>query len=75
MDKYDFYFQMAAIIWVVGGSLIGFKKADWIVQQNAKMGWKVDRSLVRQFSLFTMTLGVIGGLALAVKTALDIFKR
>jgi hypothetical protein len=75
MEQPSIYIQLAGAAWVIGCSFFAFKKADLIVQKNAKLGKKVERTTVRELALFTMTLGVIGVFILVVQCIVDYFRK
>lgn len=75
MRNQDLYLQISGIIWVIGGSLFIYWKADWIVAMNARMGIQANREAARRFSLFTLTLGVLAALILEFTTTIEFLKK
>jgi hypothetical protein len=75
MGNQDLYLQIGGIVWVIGGSLFLYKKADWFVAMNARMGKQTNRDTARRFSLFTLTLGVLGALILGFTTTVEFLRK
>jgi hypothetical protein len=67
MDKQDLYLQVFGVVWVAGGSLLAITKADWFVRVNKRMARNTDANSIRLFFGFTLVLGILGAINIAIQ--------